>query len=180
MIDIATRVNIWLCILSFFLAAISIITVILTLQQNSRMIEASTRPSIAVYGQEIIVDENLPMFYLVIRNYGQSTAYMTKFHYNYDFKGCYRIDSNKDYLQEMNHAVIAPGQSRICALDYKKIAQEVEFDIGYKSETGKSYEGHFNIDITAGTAMPVAKLGSEAHSVQNISYTLQEILQKSL
>ena len=180
MIDIATRVNIWLCILSFFLAAISIVTVILTVQQNSRMIEASTRPYITVYGQEIITDENLPTFYLVIRNCGQSTAYMSKFLYNYNFKGCYCIHSDKDYLQEMNHAVIAPGQSRICTLDYKKIAQEVEFDVGYKSETGKTYEGHFNIDITAGTAMPVAKLGSEAHSVQNISYTLQEMLQKSL
>ena len=53
MVDIATRVNIWLCIFSIILAAISIVTVIITLRQNNKMIEASTKPVISVYTQEI-------------------------------------------------------------------------------------------------------------------------------
>lgn len=38
---------------SFALALISVITVVLTLRQNSKMIEASTRPVICIYSDEI-------------------------------------------------------------------------------------------------------------------------------
>lgn len=39
-------VNIILSILSFILAAISVVTVVLILRQNSKMIEKSTRPTL--------------------------------------------------------------------------------------------------------------------------------------
>ena len=45
--DLATKVNIILCILSFILALISIITVIITLRQNQQMLENSSRPMCA-------------------------------------------------------------------------------------------------------------------------------------
>lgn len=40
--ELSTRIDIILCVLSFILAATSVITVILTLKQNNRMIEASS------------------------------------------------------------------------------------------------------------------------------------------
>lgn len=178
--DIATRVSLWLCILSVFLAAVSIVTVVLTLRQNNKMIEASTRPAISIYGEEIVVDQDAPAFYLVIKNYGQSTAYMTKFSSDFDFTGCYRIPSQKNYLQDMNNAIIAPGQSRICVLDYQRIDRDVLFDIEYKSEVGNRYEGRFCVDIRAGAAMPSPKMGTAGKELRSISYTLQEMLQKSL
>lgn len=178
--DVATRVNIWLCILSVLLAAISLITVIITLIQNRKMIESSTRPIISVYSQEIILQPNMPSFYIVIKNYGGSVAYMKSFSYDYDFVGGYGIDSPKDYLNEMNHAVLAPGQSKICHLDTSKINKAVTFDIEYQSETGKNYSGHFTVDLKAGTLMPSAKMGREGSELSTISYTLQEMLQKSL
>ena len=51
--DISTVVNIVLCILSFILALISIVTVVITLRQNHTMIENATRPYICVYGESI-------------------------------------------------------------------------------------------------------------------------------
>ena len=42
--EISDWINVILCILSFILAAISVITVVITLKQNSKMIENSTRP----------------------------------------------------------------------------------------------------------------------------------------
>ena len=42
-------INLILCILSFLLAAISVVTVILTLKQNNKMLEASVRPYVVVY-----------------------------------------------------------------------------------------------------------------------------------
>ena len=37
-------INLILCILSFLLAAISVVTVVITLRQNHKMIQNSTRP----------------------------------------------------------------------------------------------------------------------------------------
>ena len=47
--QISDWINVILCILSFILATISVITVIITLKQNHRMIENSTRPYIVMY-----------------------------------------------------------------------------------------------------------------------------------
>lgn len=87
--DVSTIVNIILCVLSFILAAISVVTVVITLRQNNKMIEESTRPFISVYTDEI--NAGNPFFYLVIKNFGKSTAYITKFEYDFDFNGCYKI-----------------------------------------------------------------------------------------
>lgn len=72
-------INLTLTIASFALAAISVISVILTLQQNNRMIENSTRPYISLYGESTTFSAF--QFYLVIRNFGQSSALITNFNY---------------------------------------------------------------------------------------------------
>ena len=102
--DVSTIVNIILCVLSFILAAISVVTVVITLRQNNKMIEESTRPFISVYTDEI--NAGNPFFYLVIKNFGKSTAYITKFEYDFDFNGCYKIRNDRDYLQQLNNAQI--------------------------------------------------------------------------
>ena len=63
--DISTIVNIILCVLSFILAAISVVTVVITLRQNNKMIEESTRPVISVYTDEI--NAGNPFFYLIVK-----------------------------------------------------------------------------------------------------------------
>lgn len=176
--DIATIVNIILCVLSFILAAISVITVVITLRQNNKMIEESTRPVISIYTEEINAGE--PFFYLVVKNFGQSPAYITKFEYDFDFNGCYKIRNNKDYLQKLTKSVLAPGQSRICILDYEKINKEVTFIISYQSSIKKSYTETFTIDLKAGVSMPYGKIATEGKELRTISYTLQEMLQKNL
>ncbi|MCM1199796.1 MAG: hypothetical protein NC312_01030 [Bacteroides fragilis] len=127
----ATIVNIILCVLSFILAAISVVTVVITLQQNNKMIEESTRSIISIYTEEINAGD--PFFYLVVKNFGQSPAYITKFEYDFDFNGCYKIRNDKNYLQKLHKSVLALGQSRICMLDYTKIDKEVTFVISYQS-----------------------------------------------
>ena len=70
--DIGIIVNIILSILSFALAAISVVTVVITLRQNNKMIESSTRPYVVAYGQ--VANFQSPSFYLVLKNFGQSAA----------------------------------------------------------------------------------------------------------
>lgn len=47
--DFSTKVNIILAVLSFLLAVISIVTVVITLRQNHTMIENATRPYLCIY-----------------------------------------------------------------------------------------------------------------------------------
>lgn len=176
--DVATIVNVILCVLSFLLAAISVVTVVITLRQNNKMIEESTRPVISVYTDEI--NAGNPFFYLIVRNFGKSPAYITKFEYDFDFKGCYKIRNDRDYLEGLNNAVLAPGQSRICTLDYAKIDKEVTFTLEYHSGAKKVYSDKFTIDLKAGVSMPYGKVATEGKELRTISYTLQEILQKNL
>lgn len=176
------EVDIWvntvLCILSFILAVISVVTVVLTLKQNNRMIEESTRPCISVYTDEI--NTGNPFFYLIVKNFGKSPAYITKFESDFDFKGCYKISTDKDYLADLKNAVFAPGQSRICMLDYAKIDKEVTFTLEYHSGAKKKYLERFTINLKAGASMPYGKMATDGKELRTISYTLQEMLQKNL
>ena len=176
--DTSTIVNIILCVLSFILAAISVVTVVITLRQNNKMIEESTRPVISVYTDEI--NAGNPFFYLIVKNFGKSPAYITKFEYDFDFKGCYKIRNDRDYLEGLNNAVLAPGQSRICTLDYAKIDKEVTFTLEYQKKKKKVYSDKFTIDLKAGVSMPYGKVATEGKELRTISYALQEMLQKNL
>ena len=60
--DTSTIVNIILCVLSFILAAISVVTVVITLRQNNKMIEESTRPVIKSEMIEIIWKDSIMQF----------------------------------------------------------------------------------------------------------------------
>ena len=61
--DFQTKVNLALTIVSSFLAFISVVTVIITIRQNHKMIESATRPYISIYGESI--NPGSPMFYIV-------------------------------------------------------------------------------------------------------------------
>ena len=142
------------------------------------MIEESTRPYISVYTDEI--NTGNPLFYLIIKNFGKSPAYITKFESDFDFRGCYKIPTDKDYLGNLKNAVFAPGQSRICMLDYAKIRKEITFTLEYHSGAKKIYSEKFTIDLKAGVSMPYGKAATEGKELRTISYTLQEMLQKNL
>ena len=163
--------------MSLLTSVIAIIISIVTLRQNSKMIEESSRAVISVYSSSI--NTGSPMCYLVIRNFGNSQAVITKFNYDFDFKNCYMFDVPRDYLKELTNCSIAPGHSRICVIDYQKIKEPVTFDIEYLS-CGKIYSDSFTVDLKAGVAMPISKTATENKELRTISYTLQEMLTKDL
>lgn len=106
--DTATKVNIVLSILSFILALISIITVVITLRQNHTMIENATRPYLCIYGQSI--NPGSPEFYLVIKNFGASPATVTKFEYDPDLSNCYGFSPCRDFLSDIARCTFAPSR----------------------------------------------------------------------
>lgn len=108
--DIATKVNIGLCILSFILAVISVVTVVITLRQNSRMLESSARPYVSIYFQPLF-DTN----YLVLKNFGNSTAKITSFCTNVDFRICIEGDGHLPF-SHICDTYLHPGERILCQI----------------------------------------------------------------
>ena len=177
-----------LSIASFALAVFSVITVIQTLKQNHRMIEESTRPIINVYTSQI--NTGSPELYFVVKNFGNSAATITEFKADCDFRDFlkghdhYSEDQKKhfDPINNLRGALIAPGQSRICSLEFKDCPKEVTFNLSYQSGAGKTYTEKMTVDLRAGTGTVIGKHAGKTadEHMMHISYTLQELLQKQL
>lgn len=164
-------------IASLITSIVAIVISILTMRQNSRMIEESSRAIIGIYGES--VNFGTPMFYLVIKNFGNSTATITKFSSDFDFNDCYGFKADQNWINDLNNFVIAPGQSRICKLDYNKISRPITFEFEYLSAS-KKYSEKITVDLRAGAAMVSSKNATEGKELRTISYTLQEMVQKNL
>lgn len=164
-------------IASFLTALVAIIISLVTMRQNSKMIEESSRAIISIYPQSI--NTGTPMLFIVIKNFGNSPAIIHKFDYDFDFTDCYKFRSERDYLKDFVGSTLAPGQSRICALDYTKLTRPVTFSLEYQSGL-KKYHETFTVGLQAGVNIPVPKNATSGKELHTISYTLQEMLQKNL
>ena len=164
-------------IASLVTSIIAIFISIFTLRQNSKMIEASSRPVLSIYGESI--NPGYPMFYIVVKNSGSSPALITQFDYDFDFSSAYCAYKGKDFLKQLQNSVIAPGQSRICALKSSALTQPVTFELTYSSDF-KTYHEKLTVDLKAGADMLISKNSTEGKELRTISYALQEMLQKNL
>lgn len=163
------------------LSIVSIIISVVTLRQNHKMIEESSRPIISIYTQRIYYYDS-SHFYLVVKNFGQSTAYMTKFVTDKDFKKFYAIKNSRNYIDDLNNCVIAPGQCRICHLDYNSIQEPVHFSIAYHSGANpkKIYSEEITIDLKAATSMLMNGPSDNMEADKRIASALESMLLKDL
>ena len=164
-------------IVSAVISVIAIFISVLTLRQNSKMIEESSRPVISIYSQ--IINAGTPMLFIVVKNFGSSSAVINKFDYDYDLTDCYSFRSERDYLKDLVGSTLAPKQSRICSLDYSKLTRPITFTLEYTSGR-KKYKDSLSVDLKAGVNMPAPKTATEQKEPRTISYILQEMLQKNL
>jgi hypothetical protein len=168
-------------LVALLVGTVSILISVFSLIQNSKMIEESTRPVISIYGA--MTNLGTPQHYIVVKNFGQTTATITKFDYDFKFniEKAYAGRSNDhDWLKDLVTANLAPGQSQICALNYDRINKPITFTYEYKTST-KTYKEKVTINLKAGIAMIKEKSdGINNDSLKAISYTLQGMYQKNL
>ncbi|MCU6767261.1 hypothetical protein [Blautia ammoniilytica] len=164
-------------ITSSLTAIVAIIISLVTLRQNSKMLEDSSRAIISIYPQ--FINAGTTMLFMVIKNFGNSPAIIQKFDYDFDFTDCYKFRSDRDYLKDFIGCSLAPGQSRICSLDYEKLTRPVTFSLEYQSGP-KIYHESLTVDLQAGVNIPAPKVATPGMELKSISYTLQEMLQKNL
>lgn len=181
-------INLALTIVSFLLAAISVVSVILTLRQNNRMIENSTRPYISLYGNT--THYSVFNFYLVLRNFGNSGALITNFFCDIDLSKCIAI--NDTILEIMNNRPIPfehiigytlnPGQALQFPVDFYKMLQlnkTPTFVVEYSSSE-KKYTEKFQLNLLAHFDYLNCYASSDIKPEQVISRVLQDMIIRKL
>ena len=183
--DISTKVNIALSILSFILALISSITVIMTLYQNKKLIkqnnqalETSLRPYISIFLDNITICEQRTFF--VFKNFGNSTATIKKFIYDEVLKST--DQGHELFSQQFDNVLnisLAPGQSKILYYDVTKLlVDELNFTIGYTSSE-KYYEETTKINVKNYAHIPVTRPKTHiANGFERQVQTLREITER--
>lgn len=175
--DIPTIINISLCILSFILSAISVITVVITLRQNSKMIESSSRAYVVAYGT--VTDCHNLNYYLIIKNFGQSGAVITDYKCSIDLKK-YSFYESLEPFSHIKDSFLAPNQSLVCSLNQLKLFKEIheiKITISYISN-GKHYCQTFPINLDVESSLVRNRASTDGKELQIISYTLQELIER--
>lgn len=146
-------INISLSSITVFTAILSICISIFTLRQNNKMIEENTRPNIQIYSTQLD-----SMCYVIIKNFGASSAIIDDISCDYEFSRDETGDREGKIFDLTKGAIVAPNQSLRCPLmgwNLKKTT--FKFDIKYHSFT-HMYSECFVIDILANS--PFANINS--------------------
>lgn len=171
--QISDWINVALCVLSFLLAVISVVTVVITLRQNSKMIEASTRPYITAKFESIVLCDGVAR-YVAVKNYGQTGARII------DIKNArYQGEDKHNLVERINDlkgTFLAPSQSILIYIGGPCLLPEgetLQFDMEYS--TGKKvYSESSSLRLTSGSLL---RRPTEGHAV---SFALQEIAERLL
>lgn len=179
--DIALIVNITLCVLSFLLAAISVITVLVTLKQNSIMLENESRAYVSIYSDTIECKGTI--FYLIIKNFGKSNAVITSLECDTDLSE-FSYFKEKIPFSHMKNTSIAPNQSYKCALQQMPLFTSgiscLTFNVSYQCNN-KKYSDTFCINLESYTDLIHSKASvNSGNELKIIAYSLQELLEKLL
>ena len=192
--EISTIVNITLAILSFILAAFSLIFVILTLKQNQKLIEQnnrtieqnnqmiddSSRPYITLYLDAITICEQSSFF--VIKNFGHTPALITDFKYDPMLKQTKQsaslMQEQFDYVKQI---VLAPGQSRLLYYDVTKLPADIlTFEISYIANKTEYHE-IVTMNVKHFIRFPVPRPSSHIENGnERYVHTLRERLDRTL
>lgn len=173
-------INIILCILSFILAVISVCTVIISLKQNNKMIENSTRPYVNIYSK--ITNFQNQSYYLVIKNLGQTGARIIDFKCNKDLSK-YSFKNNIIPFEHIVGMYLSPGQAIMTNVDLEKIKDDnvdnLIFNIEYDSGV-KKYKEEYVINHSAFREIVQKREHKEGKDLEIISFTLQDLVEKLL
>ena len=173
--DLSTKINILLTVLSFILAAISIVTVVLTLRQNHIMIENSTRPYVTIYFDYTQMGD--PTGYFAIKNFGSSSAMILSIKYSDSIKQHPTTLANLPAIFDgLVGNSIAPSQKYLAPFKLYEYSNEpAVFDITYSSAK-KTYRDHFVINVRNYGKLVKPRLADPNTKV--LSYPLQEIAER--
>lgn len=175
--DTGIIINIILSIFSFALATISVITVVITLKQNNKMIEANSKPYVVAY---LVYQESPSHIYLCVKNFGQSSAMVKSLNIEPSFS-LYKKNCN----ETINNTMLAPNQQLhflVADEDKKKIIYENVFDFSVNIEyqdccTKKIYNETYKMNMEyVMTVLSLENSRSNLTPEQNSLHNIERIL----
>lgn len=166
-------------LVSMIIGVASIIIAIVTLRQNSKMIAESTRPYVVISFERTYTSTQ--RCYFVVRNYGQTGAYLTKLEcLTPDLLENLKQDNLERQIQSIQNVFLAPGQ-KICLVISSPITlEDVSFLVEY-SAFRKKYKEVFAIHIPLKSVIVRghSTKGGEPNYLRDISYAMQEIVERN-
>ena len=158
--EISTVFNIILSVLSFILAALSIVFVYLTLRQNNKLLYANSRPYLSVY---FAYEENNTELFICIKNCGNSSAIIHELEIIPDI-----IIMNLSIQQFLKGSMLAPGQQIHFLIPQKEeIMAGVKFD--YRIRTRYTDINSPRIQLTEEYSFNVSYIVKVLHSEHRMS-----------
>ncbi len=153
----------------------AIVISVKSLRENSKMIEASTRPYINIYGASTYIGDS--NYYIILKNFGQSSATIHEFICDFDLKKC-TVNTTKDKpFQSIDNSTIVPGQSLHALIDLNNALKEtkaINFHVSYSSGTHK-YEEDFCLNLAGNLGNFVSHKCTKGKELATISETLQDM-----
>lgn len=166
-------------IVSLICSIVAIVISIKTLKQNSEMIENSTRPYIGVYLASTYIRD--VTCYLVVKNFGQSSAFIESFLYDFDLKSVTDVP-NYHPFGNIENSTFMPQQSNKCFIELGKILEktdQINFHIVYRSGLHR-YEDDISVKLNSRIGDFVNHNTSKNKELTIISETLQDAYISSL
>lgn len=164
-----------------FITSISAIAIsVLSLRQNSKMIENSTRPYIGIYGAGVYVRS--PNYYIVIKNFGNSSATIKSFSSDFDLSKCVKGKDMKKPFEYIENSTLLPDQAYHCVIDLNHTLTQTEtinFHITYASSV-KQYKEKMCLNLRALVGNYVTHKDDNGKPLSVISETLQDMHINSL
>lgn len=166
-------------VLSTVVSTTSIIIAVLSLRQNSKMIRESTRPNVTIYFTTIHVAD--AKGYFVLKNFGQTGAYITKFSYDEALKSSrYNDPELVNQLDLIKGMYLAPQQKQVFMYCPKELPEHTcRFQIEYTDKL-HSYNETVEIDVSAISDIAKYRNTTTGKELRNISKAFEEIVERSL
>ena len=171
--------SIALSILSVVLVVVSVVVSVLTLRQNSKMIEGSTRPYIGV--SSLQVNNGSPIFMIAVKNNGASAGKIASFKCNRNLADYDLGPDSRPLLRGIEGTMLMPGQKVISAIDYHAMrdakVDELIFTVGYSCGR-KSYEDVSVVGVSMNANIVQSRADNKNDRLKDISYALQTISER--
>lgn len=166
-------------ITSLITSIVAIVISVKTLKQNSEMIEESTRPYISMYiGTTYFSSTTM---YLIMKNYGSSSAIITDFSCTYDLSQL-AYDGKSVPFAHIVGSNLCPGESLqfpINARDLPDDVTKMDIKITYKSGSNM-YTENTVINFASHFDMLHLRANTKEQHLKEISFALQDIAEKML
>lgn len=159
---------------------LAIIISVVSLRQNSKMIEESSRPYISAYISS--TQFGTPIMYIVLKNFGNTSATISDFESDVNLSE-YTYNLNAVPFSKINGLTLSPHQ-KIAYPIRPRNDSNIRLDkinISFKySDTHKTYKESFHLNVSEYYNSIDLRNYNNQYPLKTLSYSVQDISEKML